>query len=106
MDRDQTMSKSPETREENGRTALRIMLGIIGDGRLDWTLFEQGDPRFESILATTWEELEEAVCVERVQWDYRLTAYGWLKALEAAGRLGDPEMKENLGKVCAAMKRR
>lgn len=69
-------------------------------------VFDLDDPRFESILATTWEELEEALCVERVQWDYRLTAYGWLKALEAAGRLGDPDMKENLGKLSAAMKRR
>ena len=47
-----------------------------------------------------------AGCVERVQWDYRFTAYGWLKALEAAGRLGDTEMKEKLGTLTAAMKRR
>lgn len=41
-----------------------------------------------------------------MQWDYRFTAYGWLKALEAAGRLGDTEMKEKLGKLSAAMKLR
>lgn len=45
---------------------------------------------------TTWEELEEDGCL----WDYRLTSRGWLKALEVAGTLGSPEMKEQLGKVC------
>jgi hypothetical protein len=101
------MSESPRTREENEREALRIMLNIIGDGRLDSELFEPGDARFKGILATTWEELEEDGCLKRTSiWDYRLTARGWLKALEAARTLGSPEMKEQLGKVCAAIKRR
>ena len=100
------MSISRQKRTENLDEALRLMLSIIGDGRLHWTLFDLNDARFTGILTTTWEELEAAGSVERVQWDYRFTAYGWLKALEAAGRLGDTEMKEKLGKLSAAMKRR
>lgn len=101
------MSESPRTREENEREALRIMLGIIGNGRLDSELFEPADDRFKGILLTTWEELEEDGCLKRMSiWDYRLTAHGWLKALNAAGTLGSSGIKEQLGKLCATMKRR
>jgi hypothetical protein len=100
------MSKSEQERTENTREALRVMLGIAGDDRLDWTLFDAKDQRLAHILETTWEKLEATQCVERVQWDYRLTAHGWVMALEAAGRLCDAEMKEDLGRICAALKRR
>jgi hypothetical protein len=37
---------------------------------------------------------------------HTLTADGWLRALQAAGKLCDPKMKEKLGRLCAAIKRR
>jgi len=99
------MSKSPKDRAENLREALRIMASIIGDGRFDWTLFEPEDALFNDILATTWEELEESGYVKRMSnWDYRLTPTGWIRALDAAGTLADITFKENLGKLCAAIK--
>jgi hypothetical protein len=84
-----------------------MMLTIVGEGRLDGTLFEPDDARFKDILPTTWEDLEEACFLVQMSiWDYRFTALGWLKALDAVGTLGSPEMNEKLGRLCAAMKRR
>ena len=54
------MSISLQKRTENPDEALRLMVSIIGDGRLDWTLFDLNDARFKGILTTTWEELEDA----------------------------------------------
>lgn len=100
------MSISEQDRKDNIRDALRAMIEIAGDDRLNWTLFDDKDARLTHISDATWEELETTRCVERVQWDYRLTARGWIMALDAAGRLCDAGMKEDLGKICAAMKRR
>jgi hypothetical protein len=100
------MSISQEKRTDNVREALRVMLDIVGSGRLNWTLFDADDIRFARVLPTTWEELETSHYVDRVQWDYRLTARGWIMALEAAGVLCKAEMKEKLGVLSAAVKRR
>src|ERR1051325_4124966 len=101
------MSKSPNHRAENLRQALRIMTAIVGAGRFDWTLFEPEDARFKEILATTWEDLEERGWLKRMSTpDYQLTAAGCVSALELAGVLVDAKMKEKLGKLCAAPKRR
>ena len=37
---------------------------------------------------------------------FRVTPYGWIKALQAAGRLSDPKVREKLARLCAAIKRR
>jgi hypothetical protein len=47
------MSISLRESTENLDEALRLMLSIIGDGRLNWTLFDSNDTRFKGILTTT-----------------------------------------------------
>jgi hypothetical protein len=99
-----TISKQKQT--DNINDALRVILDVVGDEHLDGALFELNDSRFRDIITTTWEHLEASGCLKQVGMWHRLTSDGWIRALQAAGRLCDPKMKEKLGRLCARIKRR
>src|ERR1039458_9541380 len=55
----------------------------------------------------TWEHLVATDCLQqKSNWHYRLTPGGWIKGLEAAGRLRDEKTNGALGSLCASIKRR
>lgn len=91
---------------DNVEDALRVILDIVGDKHLDGALFEFGDARFRNIITTTWEHIEAGGRLKQVGAWHSLTPRGWIKALQAAGKLCDPKMKEKLGWLCAPIKRR
>jgi hypothetical protein len=100
------MTIAKREREENQRTALSLMMSLLGDQAIDTTLFDSDVPPFaDAVLRTTWEELAHADCVNRIgEGQYRLTAKGWLAALEVSGAARSGEYLERLGRVLAAMK--
>lgn len=100
------MTIAKREREKNQRAALSLMMGLLGDQAIDTTLFDSDAAPFaEVVLRTTWEELSRADCVNRIgEGQYRLTAKGWLAALEVAGAATSGEYLQRLGKVLAVMK--
>jgi hypothetical protein len=69
--------------------------------------YEKGLPQFQPILATTWKALEDASYVLlTTTWHFQLTPLGWIKALEATGKLCDDRMKKDLGLISASLKDR
>jgi hypothetical protein len=100
-----TASKRQRTGDIDG--TLRAMVEIVGNWRLDDALFERDDARFEGTFPTTWEHLVATDCLQqKSNWHYRLTPGGWIKGLEAAGRLRDEKTNGALGSLCASIKRR
>ena len=85
------MTMSATTRLENHRTALALLLQDLGDHAIDVKVFPPAAPVFSSVRRTTWESLERDGYVTSVaSLGYRLTAKGWLLALEASGLSRDP----------------
>jgi len=99
-----TISRQQQT--DNVGDALRLILDIVGERHLDDAEFELSDARFRGIIPTAWERLDAECCLKQMGMWHRLTPGGWVKALQAAGKLCDPEMKEKLGRLCAPIKRR
>ena len=83
-----------------------MMIEELGNGAIDTTLFDSaGNPFADSILRTTWEELVRQGYVERIgASQYRLTAKGWLAAVQLVGVAESSQYKERLGKLLATMK--
>src|ERR1039458_4570087 len=103
--RGMTASKRQRAGDIDG--TLRAMVEIVGNWRLDDALFERDDARFEGTFPTTWEHLVATDCLQqKSNWHYRLTPGGWIKGLEAAGRLRDEKTNGALGSLCASIKRR
>jgi len=68
-------------------------------------LYEKELPQFKPILETTWKALADDYCVRlSTFWHFRLTAHGWIEALEAIGKLCDEQMKKDLGRLSKALK--
>ncbi|MGA2183897.1 MAG: hypothetical protein ABSH47_12780 [Bryobacteraceae bacterium] len=68
--------------------------------------YEKKLPEFEPILPTTWKALADEGGVRSTLWHFQLTPQGWIKGLEAIGRLCDDQMKKDLGRLAAALKNR
>src|SRR4051812_28282469 len=99
------MTMSATTRLENHKTALVLLLQDLGDRAIDVHVFSPSAPAFANVLRTTWESLERDEYIGSVgSLGYRLTAKGWVFALEAANLANDPAFLKRLGKVLAAMK--
>ena len=83
------------------------MLNALGNQAIDTTLFDICEAPFaDSILRTTWEDLARGGHVDRVGGShYRLTARGWLAALEFSGEARSEAYQERIGTVLGAMKR-
>ncbi len=69
--------------------------------------YEKKLPQFEPILDTTWKALADDNCVRITSiWHFQVTSHGWIKALEANGKLCNAQMKKDLGTLSAALKNR
>lgn len=69
--------------------------------------YEKDSLHFRPILPTTWKALADDYSVRLTTiWHFQLTPSGWLKTLEAIGKLCDEQMKKDLGTLSAALKRR
>src|SRR4051812_33477216 len=100
------MTASRQEREENQRQVFALMLDVLGDQAIDTTLFDISEQPFEGrFLRTTWEDLARGGYVDFLRGSqYRLTARGWLAALEISGSAGSNAYQEKIGRVLAAMK--
>jgi hypothetical protein len=98
---------SKEERSEGLADALRAMLEIIGDGRLN-VLFVRDCTALAGVSKPTWEKLLEGPEPRLTQcgFHFSLTAHGWIDALRAADKLCDAAMIEKLGVLCSILKRR
>ena len=82
------------------------MLQELGAGSIQTTFFDGSNPTFKAVLQTSWAELESQGLVIRSSGSkYRLTAHGWLVALEAAGARQSQEFFRKVSKILAALKR-
>jgi hypothetical protein len=92
-------------RESNQLDALRLMLRELGFGSIQVTFFDAtATPFSDAIFRTTWAELESQGYVLRTgESRYRLSARGWLVALEADG-IGQ-EFRDQYGRIVGALKR-
>lgn len=94
------------TRERNQIDALRLMLRELGSGSIQSTFFDGAGPPFNTVLQTSWAELESQAYVVRTGGSrYRLTAHGWLVALEAAGMRQSHVFIGKVGRILAELKR-
>ena len=90
----------------NEALALRLIgqhsiAAPIGD------LHQKDAPQLQPILPTTWKSLEDAGYIRMLDiWHFQVTPSGWIKTLDATGKLCDAEMKKDLGTLCAALKDR
>lgn len=99
------MTTSTKKRADNYRLALKLMLAELGDMAFDVKFFKGIDALFDAILRTTWEEMLRDGCISRLGADqYRLTAEGWLTALEEGGAVSSTAFMTRLGKVLATLK--
>jgi hypothetical protein len=100
------MTMAKEKRAANHRKTFELMVAELGDGAIDTTLFDAGEPPFrEAVLRTTWEELLREGYIEAVETRCRLTAKGWLLAMEATDVSTSASYRERLGRLLGVMKR-
>jgi hypothetical protein len=101
------MSLSSGERDGQLKAAL-IAIFEYADGNRSTDVYLQKDvwPYFDSIVNTTWKELEQRGCVTVVHlgYIYRLTPKGWLRGLDLSGELLKPELKEKLGQILRSLK--
>jgi hypothetical protein len=95
------MSLSKEARQ---RDALQLMLQRLGDRRISACFFDTTKPPFNAIQQTTWAELQQGSYLKANLKRYRLTAAGWLRALQESGLLQDPVFKQDVGKLVQSVK--
>ena len=108
------MTLSKQTRDENMVQALALMLEQLEDEYTDSTqgVFDTADPRFESILRSTWAEMEDRRCIRRddqitgkTTLDYLFTPAGWYTAHDRLGHTKKgTEFVSKLGRVSKALK--
>jgi hypothetical protein len=80
---------------------------VLADQSFDITFFNLNEKPFEgAILRTTWEELKRQALIAHIgqPGQYRLTAKGWLVALECSDTSKSGEFNARVGRLCAAMK--
>jgi hypothetical protein len=88
----------------NKELAFRL-IGEHCGGAAIGELYQKDLPQFQPILATTWKALADDCYVRLTTiWHFKLTPQGWVKALEVTGKLCDEQMKNDLGKLSAALK--
>jgi hypothetical protein len=101
------MTVAKDKRRANHCRAFELMLAQLAGRAIDTNLFDAELPPFaETVLRTTWEELLREGYVEAVGARWRLTAKGWLLAIEATTDVSkSPTYRERLGRLLAVMKR-
>lgn len=102
------MSVSDRKRIESRRLTLTIMLNAVADRRFSELQFDTEHPAFKEILVTTWRELLDEGLVESMRLSaglkVRLTAMGWLRAMELSGQLHSEATVERCTKIVQVLK--
>jgi hypothetical protein len=94
------------SRAQNQLDGLQLMLQELGAGAVQTTFFDGSDPTFKAVLQTSWAGLEsQGLVLKSGGSKYRLTAHGWLIALEAGGVRQKPEFLKKVSNILAALKR-
>ena len=91
------------SKEERQRDALQLMLQRL-DGRISMCFFDTTKPPFNAIQQTTWAELQQSNYLKANLKRYRLTAAGWLRALQESGLIQDPVFQQDVGKLFQSVK--
>jgi hypothetical protein len=101
------MTVSTERRKDHVRATLVRMVDAVADShRLDHG-FRPDDPRFDSVLPTTWRDMLDAELIEnRSRHDFVLTPFGWITGLRLRGWLAGDECRARARKIVQALKRR
>jgi hypothetical protein len=104
------MSVSDDARREDKKRTLVTMFREVGDNRAWQVHFEAGEPSVVQTLQTTWRELLDERLIDDKpssmgQVRYRLTYYGWLRALIVSGEVDTPEVRERCARLAQALKR-
>jgi hypothetical protein len=103
------MSVSNDQRREDRRRALCLILEQLGDRYFLEYGVEPTDPGFNDVLKTTWRELlDDNLIDDRLSSMgrpvFRLTSYGWLRALILSGEIDSVEMRERCVRLARALK--
>ena len=104
------MSISDAARREDKKRTLLTMFREVGDGRAWEVHFDAGEPVVVETLQTTWRELLDERLIDDKPSSmnhpqYRLTYYGWLRALIVSGDVDAPEVRERCVRLAKALKR-
>lgn len=100
------MTLSKDDLLANGRLALELMGRHCSNAAIG-ELYKKDLPQFETILCTTWKDMEDASYIRSTTiWHFQLTPIGWIKALEATGTLCNGKMNEDLGLISRGLKDR
>jgi hypothetical protein len=102
------MTVSKDTRLDNMKQALRVMLDRLAERPLYQEVFNPEDPAFAGIYNTSWKDLEDKSLLKGthgMNFDYfQLTGIGWFCAMEIQGKFDTPEFQQRFGKLSAALK--
>lgn len=103
------MSVSDVQRREDKRRTLCLIREQLGD-RFVWQHgVEPSDPGFTDVLQTTWRELlddglvDDKLC-SMSRSVFRLTSYGWLRAVMLSGEIDSIETRERSANLARALK--
>jgi len=99
------MTLSIAARRKNMKEALVSLTNSLGETHFtDLTVIPSHYP---DVLPTTWTEMTRHGLLEDEGMNfvaYRLTKYGYTRALHESGRWEDPELREQLGEMCKVLK--
>jgi hypothetical protein len=98
---------SPADRLANLKLALTLCVQAVGDSATNEITLDASHADYSNILSTTWQELHEHHFVTHIDRTpfYYLTGLGWVKGLEVAGTLQEPEFQAKAGRLSAILKR-
>jgi hypothetical protein len=99
------MTLSIMVRRKNLNEALVSLLNSLGEAPFTDLTFVPS--HYPDVLPTTWTEMTKCGLLEDEGMNivaYRLTKYGYIRALQESGRSEDPEFREQLGKICKVLK--
>ena len=87
---------------------LILMDNLHGRSALEAFIDERYDVD-SRILPTTWRKLKEQYLVRQAsnhRWLFTLSGHGWIRGLKLRGEFDTEEIKQNTGKLAAALKRK
>jgi len=99
------MSISETERLADVEKLLRLMFNELGEGPYDALFVDSEQPPYNTIRLTTWKELLDRNLISDLAWkQYRLTSWGWLKAVELLKISDDPTFAANMSKLSATLR--
>jgi hypothetical protein len=102
------MSHSKAERQANVDLALKLFMERLGTKWIQTFLIDPNCGDFEDLFSTTWSELTDRYYYinKAIGHLYVLTSAGWMKGLELTGVLGSSTFNDQVGELCACLKRR